>query len=738
MNSALDRWGGVSPTSSAGSGGLPSSADDKNAKKSKKENNVDDTKKNKKKQNNNNKEWAKDSKKKKKQEQQQNQRKNKNKNKNNNTSISSSAGSSSKEKAVLNVSTAGTDGGSGSNNSNSNNRNSNSNSNHSRSVAQTLFRIDIEAPPPIRNILRPNNDYDMNDVSTIAGDTFFVGDIMDANMAEAVPPMPSSNRHSRSQSAGPKGDGTIYPIDRHGNFVTNGSGGDALQIFVSTPKNDTIDGCDSGSTKPITPEKDDDDDSDDSDDSDWVPEDYDDDDDEDDEYDYIYDDDEDDNVFDDVEEYYNDADGDGDADNADKEEINNNEVAAKMKKRRKKKKRNINTSIDSDVRVLPLGDASNKKKLKKKKKPSSGRRRRFKCIMCMGCSLVLFLLFGIALLGYTLYAVRNEKDDALSLFDKQFWIDAHNDSHPIFHKTFWKQAGQKLLFWKEFDNEINDSNSNITGSDNNETMLSQENEPITSRNDNNNNNNNSTADAATIPLSKEVTDELLREKIRSMILTALSQYQRSSSLYNRPGGNYNAELILQDTTSLQYSIIEWLVNDPNIDNYSNSKIIQRYALGCFYQNLANNNDGDDITNDDVKSTWMSYGDECVTWASTDSMDVNNMNDNRSSNGMCTSSNTRIGNTGIGIDTTNGENVDGGIDLVDGKITRQVDSIIDYNTDITTEDGGNIVSIHLENVGLNGTLVPELVLLSDSLGKFLLTTGIFSGLCTNFHHERSVE
>ena len=94
-----------------------------------------------------------------------------------------------------------------------------------------------------------------------------------------------------------------------------------------------------------------------------------------------------------------------------------------------------------------------------------------------------------------------------------------------------------------------------------------------------------------------------------------------------------------------------------------------------------------------------------------------MNDNRSSNGMCTSLKTRIDNIGIGIDTTNGENVNGGIDLVDGKITRQVDNV-DTTKDTIEESGGKIVSIHLENVGLNGTLVPELVLLSDSLGKFL--------------------
>lgn len=123
--------------------------------------------------------------------------------------------------------------------------------------------------------------------------------------------------------------------------------------------------------------------------------------------------------------------------------------------------------------------------------------------------------------------------------------------------------------------------------------------------------------------------------------------------------------LLYDKTTLQFAVLEWLSKDPNVETYTGTKILQRYALGCFYWSLvdAEKNIDTDSADDgpitSMRATWMSYQDECTAWATTGGND----------HAMC-------------------------------------------------DETGRVASLHLEKVELSGTLAPELALLSNSLGKFM--------------------
>jgi hypothetical protein len=112
-----------------------------------------------------------------------------------------------------------------------------------------------------------------------------------------------------------------------------------------------------------------------------------------------------------------------------------------------------------------------------------------------------------------------------------------------------------------------------------------------------------------------------------------------------------------ETSSTQYAVLNWLASDPNAFAYSGTKIIQRYALGCFYWSLETAD-----TEKHVLDTWMTYADECTSWTTTHNRDDK------------------------------------------------------HGVALCNESTGLVQSIHLEDVGLSGTIAPELALLSDSLGK----------------------
>ncbi|KAG7367656.1 leucine rich repeat LRR-containing protein [Nitzschia inconspicua] len=135
------------------------------------------------------------------------------------------------------------------------------------------------------------------------------------------------------------------------------------------------------------------------------------------------------------------------------------------------------------------------------------------------------------------------------------------------------------------------------------------------------------------------------------------------------------QTVLDDPTTIQYAVMAWLANDPTILNYPASKILQRYVLGCFYRSLVNNNeyDNDDENMHPILKTWMMYQDECEFWDTTGDQST-------------------VGTTLLCDETT----------------------------------GQHVVAIHLENVGLTGTLAPELVLLSNSLEMIYLTENNIHG------------
>jgi len=264
-------------------------------------------------------------------------------------------------------------------------------------------------------------------------------------------------------------------------------------------------------------------------------------------------------------------------------------------------------------------------------KESSPKKRQFRCVMCIGIFLGVIMLLGIAALGYTLYAIRHEDQGALSLFSKEFW----------------KNAGEKLAFWKK------DKDSSA-GEEYDEDFSGTITPTIWS----------STSTSTIAPTIPGIDTNILlspkMEDLRSIVLSAAIE----KSIAGIDG------TVMNDPASLQYSVLEWLSNDPRFDTYSNERVLQRYALGCFYKGLLGEEEGDidssKVNANVVRETWMSYDHECFGWVSTEGTKSNN-NGNQPCN-----------------------------------------------------EAGQILSIHLEDVAFTGTLAPELALLSDSLGK-------------NFHH-----
>ena len=251
---------------------------------------------------------------------------------------------------------------------------------------------------------------------------------------------------------------------------------------------------------------------------------------------------------------------------------------------------------------------------KSQKKPLFPTRRRFRWVMCGGCFLAVLLLLGITALGYTLYAIRNEDEGALSLFSKQFWTN----------------AGNKILFWKDNDEEETFSDDAIFSG----TIYPTSTTSWTST--------FSSTTSRTIPPSFFDTPSPKMDELRSVILAATVQRELS-------GINATA---MNDPATIQHSVLEWLSWDGQLDSYSSDKIVQRYALGCFYMSF------EEVENaNNVRATWMTEGDECTEWLTTEK-----------------------------------------------KQNKQ-----------TCNENGQVRSIHMENVGLIGTLAPELALLSESLG-----------------------
>jgi hypothetical protein len=214
-----------------------------------------------------------------------------------------------------------------------------------------------------------------------------------------------------------------------------------------------------------------------------------------------------------------------------------------------------------------------RKKSTKKKPNGNDRPRRFRCVLCVGCTLSIFLLGCIAILGYTLYSIRNDQEPSFFGFDIS-------------------------SLWKSDDVE---------------------------------------------KTSSSPTD--LVDSTRNVLLESAASIS----------GGLSMETVLFDESSLQYKVLEWLVKDPQIQQNSNSKIVQRFALGCFYWTLENIN-----TQKHILDTWMTYADECTSWKTTYD------EGKKTEFGLC-------------------------------------------------NDNGEVISIQLQSSGLSGTIVPELALLSNSLG-----------------------
>jgi hypothetical protein len=226
----------------------------------------------------------------------------------------------------------------------------------------------------------------------------------------------------------------------------------------------------------------------------------------------------------------------------------------------------------------------------------AGHRCRFRCTLCLYAMISLVLMGCIAILGYTLYAVRNDQEPSFFGLDLSAWfrdmIGRGNDDAPFV------DAPPTLA----------PSNNNTNG--------------------------------------MEVDPELLA-MVRDTIVVATGD---SGSV----PGIVSLETVLDDPTTRQYSVLAWLANDPSVLNYSGTKILQRYVLGCFFWSLQDVN-----TDRHVLDTWMTYEDECEFWKTTGS----------------------------------GE----------------------FSPSLCNETSGKVDSIHLENIGLSGTISPELALLSNSLG-----------------------
>ena len=441
-------------------------------------------------------------------------------------------------------------------------------------------------PPPIHSVVQ-NNEQDMNDVSTIAGDTF-AGIEMDASVAEAVPP----HYHQLGVDTSPYDSAYDIPMP-----LAPGALGQTMDGAMITPTYSVLRQEKKSRRRVFSPNKDDHDD----DDQSTLPESPDNNNNED-EYGFV---------------------------EEGKPSKSRRSLSKKKKQTGDKKQKSFSSDDDDeDQPSLPRFEGDKKFEPKAKDAP---RRRRFRCMMCMGSFLAFLLLLGIASLGYTLYAIRNEDKGAVSMFTKEFWTN----------------AGTKLAFWKK----NNDDEEAVDDVDFRGTVAPSH--PYTHWS------NTSTSTYAPTQLDSNaapVIDSPQMEEIRSIVLSATIEK-------SIPGINGTA---LNDPASMQYDVMQWLSFDALFDTYSEEKILQRYALGCFYESImmGNNEEMIDTSNDPnsdaVRSTWMGYGDECTEWASTEAN--SNNNDKKQ----------------------------------------------------TCNENGQVHSIHLENVGLTGTLAPELALLSDSL------------------------
>ena len=120
------------------------------------------------------------------------------------------------------------------------------------------------------------------------------------------------------------------------------------------------------------------------------------------------------------------------------------------------------------------------------------------------------------------------------------------------------------------------------------------------------------------------------------------------------------DLAFNDTNSTQFAVLQWLAEDPSLSNYNQSKIVQRFALSSFFLSVTESGNsmprfGRSLRGlqDSDFSNWMSYSDECY-WYSTKPEEV-------------------------------------------------------------CDSDGIVRAIHLVDLGLHGSLPPELSLLSNSLG-----------------------
>ena len=115
---------------------------------------------------------------------------------------------------------------------------------------------------------------------------------------------------------------------------------------------------------------------------------------------------------------------------------------------------------------------------------------------------------------------------------------------------------------------------------------------------------------------------------------------------------------ISNVTSPQYLAFSWLAGDPDYFVYTLERLIQRWVLAVFYFHFdvtAEEEVGvDDERENEFRSSWLSYTDEC-TWYTTDTSDI-------------------------------------------------------------CDEYGNLLALHLDGAGLIGQLPTELSLLSNSLGK----------------------
>lgn len=401
---------------------------------------------------------------------------------------------------------------------------------------------------------------EMNEVSTIAGDTF-VGVEMDADVAEAVPPSPYGSTYGEHPIPVPPGasmdNGMITPTYS----VLHNTKKTFSRIF--SPEM-SLRGADSESTMPESPENNDS------------------------EFEHV-------------------------------EKGTSKSFRSSQKKKRPNADKSFSTTDPNNF------DDEEKSFLHSEK--MSPRRRQLRCIMCSACFLAVFLLVGIAALAYTLYVIRHQDQGALSLFSRDFW--------------------DRLAFWKNDNEATVDFYEGTWAPTSTSTWWSS----------------TDTSTLAPTDGSSEISLPRAMNKIRSIVV-----YDVLDKKLN--GINTAA---LNDPSSMQYSVMQWLASDPSFGSYSDEKILQRYALGCFYQGLL----GEETRNatntldaknfDIVRENWMGASDECE-WAYTETKP-----DQYSCN-----------------------------------------------------EEGQIRSIHLEDAGFTGTLSPEIAFLSDSLQSLFLTSNEIQG------------